>query len=115
MQTATVSRFHAFDDPAPIPRPPATIEDTGLGADQIGQLVLKMLYGGESTGLLLDDRLRLSYAMLETLIQHARAELLVEVRGATGSGTAGYRYSLTDLGPARAQHHFAANPYVGPD
>src|SRR5437763_12842186 len=98
MHTATVSRFHAFDDPAPVPRPPMTIEDTGLGADQIGQLLLKTLYGGEATGLAIAERMRLPYALLETLVEHARAELLVEVRGASGSGTAGYRYALTDLG-----------------
>ena len=36
------------------------------------------------------------------MIQHARIEKLLEVRGTTGVGTAGYRYVLTDLGRDRA-------------
>ena len=41
-------------------------------------------------------RMRLPYSVLDALIQHARVEKLVEVRGASGTGTAGYRYALTD-------------------
>ena len=40
--------------------------------------------------------------MLDALVQHARVEKLVEVRGASGTGIAGYRYVLTDLGRDRA-------------
>jgi hypothetical protein len=43
-----------------------------------------------------------------------RAEQLVEVRGATGSGSAGYRYALTDAGRDRARQYFDASQYVGP-
>ena len=62
----------------------------------------------------LAERMRLPYAMLEPLIQRARTEQLVEVRGATGSGTAGYRYALTDLGRDRARQYLDMNHYVGP-
>jgi hypothetical protein len=48
------------------------------------------------------------------LIQHARIEKLVEVRGATGTGTAGYRYALTDLGRDRAGQFLDLCRYVGP-
>jgi hypothetical protein len=43
-----------------------------------------------------------------------RAERLIEVKGSEGSGTAGYRYSLTDLGRDRARQYLDANQYVGP-
>ena len=46
-------------------------------------------------------RHRLPYSVLDALVQHARVEKLVEVRGAGGAGTAGYRYALTDLGRER--------------
>jgi hypothetical protein len=52
--------------------------------------------------------------MLEPLIERLRAERLVEVRGATGSGTAGYRYALTDLGRDRARQFLEINRYIGP-
>jgi hypothetical protein len=96
------------------PRAPATIGDTGLSVDQIGQLIVKALYGGEASGTALADRLRLPYAMLEPLVEHIRAERLVEVKGAVGSGTAGYRYALTDLGRDRARQYFDTCHYVGP-
>ncbi|MEP6592522.1 MAG: hypothetical protein ABJC51_02455, partial [Acidobacteriota bacterium] len=96
------------------PPPPATVKETGLHPDTLAQLVLKTLIGGESSGTGLADRLRLPYSVLESLIEHARIEKLVEVRGATGIGTAGYRYILTDLGRDRANQFLDVCRYVGP-
>jgi len=99
---------------APAPPTPRTLEETGLQLDQIEQLVLKTMYGAEASGHAVSDRTRLPYAFIEPIIERLRAHLLVEVRGATGSGTAGYRYSLTDLGRDRARQFMAINQYVGP-
>src|SRR4029450_4911007 len=41
-------------------------------------------------------------------------EKLLEVRGASGAGSAGYRYVLTDLGRDRAGQFFELSRYVGP-
>ena len=41
-------------------------------------------------------------SLLEALVQHARIEKLVEVRGTSGVGAAGYRYILTRSGRDRA-------------
>jgi hypothetical protein len=75
---------------------------------------VKTLYTGEATGVDVADRLRLSYAMLEPLVEQMRAERLIEVRGTTGSGSASYRYALTDLGRDRGRQYLDANQYVGP-
>jgi hypothetical protein len=99
---------------ARVPAAPATIEETGLGIDQIGQLFVKTLHIGEASGLTLAERLRLPYSILEAIAERMRAEHLVEVRGSSGSGTAGYRYALTDLGRDRAQQYLNVNQYVGP-
>ncbi|MEO8075710.1 MAG: ATP-binding protein [Acidobacteriota bacterium] len=99
--------------PAP-PPPPATIADTGLHPDSLAQLLLKTLIGGEASGTGLADRMRLPYSVLEALVQHARVEKLIEVRGASGVGTAGYRYVLTDLGRDRAGQFIDVCRYVGP-
>src|ERR1700675_812463 len=98
----------------PEQRAPQTIQETGLSADQLGHLFLKSLYTGEATGVVLADRLRLPFSVLEPLVERARAEQLIEVRGAAGSGHAGYRYALTDLGRDRARQYLDANQYVGP-
>jgi len=99
--------------PAP-PAPPNTLEETGLHLDTLSQLLLKTLIGGEASGTGLSDKLRVPYAVLDSLIQHARVEKLVEVRGAAGTGSAGYRYALTDLGRDRAGQFLDICRYVGP-
>ena len=96
---ATILSAPALSDiaSASAPRVPSTLEEAGLRADHVEQLLVKTLYTGEATGLAVADRMRLPFGMLELLIEHARVERLVEVRGATGSGSAaGYRYNLTD-------------------
>jgi hypothetical protein len=103
----------ATAQPTP-PPPPATIAETGLHPDTLSQLMLKTLVGGEAAGTALAEKLRLPYSVLEALVQHARIEKLVEVRGATGTGTASYRYSLTDLGRERALQFMEVSRYVGP-
>jgi predicted ATPase with chaperone activity len=109
-----VAAFVDTTTPTAAPKAPVTLKDTGLSADFVAQLVLKSLYGGESNGLALADQLRLPFQILEPLIEGARAEQLVEVRGAIGTGAATYRYALTDLGRTRAAQFLDANGYVGP-
>jgi len=108
--TTAVLEEHRLTTSPPIP---AHLEDTGLGADQIEQLLVKHLYGGEGTGLTLAARLRLPFAILEPLIERLRAERLFEVRGTTGTSSASYRYALTDLGRERALQYLAINQYTG--
>jgi hypothetical protein len=96
------------------PKVPVKLADTGLSADLVWQLTLKSLYGGESSGLALADQLRLPFQILEPIIESSRAEQLIEVRGATGTGAATYRYALTDLGRTRAAQFLDANGYIGP-
>jgi hypothetical protein len=111
----------ALDSLAPLraddlaaPPQPRTVAETGLSVDQIEQLMMKTLHTGELTGIALSERVGLPYSLLEPLIERLRAERLIEVRGATGSGTAGFRYALTDLGRDRATQYLEINRYVGP-
>jgi hypothetical protein len=94
----------------PLPR---TIRDTGLSAELVEQLIVKNLYGGEATGHVLSDRLRLPYTIIEPIIERLRAEQQLEVRGASGSGSAAFRYALSDLGRERARQYLAINQYLG--
>ncbi len=110
---AALAPVEKVAQPTP-PPPPATIAETGLHPDTLAQLLLKTLVAGESTGTQLAEKLRLPYSVLDALIQHARVEKLVEVRGAAGTGTAAYRYILTDLGRDRAMQYLDVNRYVGP-
>jgi hypothetical protein len=103
------------DSAAPAPgAPPSTIAETGLHPDTLSQLMLKTLIAGETSGTQLAESMRLPYSVLDAMVQHARVEKLVEVRGAGGAGSAGYRYALTDLGRERAMQFMGLNRYVGP-
>ena len=99
---------------APVPEAPATFEATGLTFEHLRQLLVKTLYTGEATGLGLGERMRLPYALLEQMVEHVRREKLVEVRGSSGGGSAGYRYALTDLGRDRGQQYLDVEPVHRP-
>lgn len=99
---------------APVPRAPSTIEETGLPADLLTQLLVKTLYTGEASGAAVADRMCLPYNILEPLVERLRAEQMMEVRGASGTSSASYRYALTDLGRDRALQYLDANRYIGP-
>jgi hypothetical protein len=96
------------------PLAPHDIAATGLTADSLLQLLVKTLYAGEQSGHQLSDRMRVPYSVIQALVDHVRVERLVEVRGTSGAGSAGYRYALTDLGRDRARQFFDVNTYVGP-
>jgi hypothetical protein len=96
------------------PAAPPTLEATGRRADLVEQLVVKSLYGGEATGLALSERTCLPYVVLEPMIERARAERLIEVRGALSTTTSGYRYALTDAGRDRARQFLDITQYNGP-
>jgi hypothetical protein len=89
----SVATLASTESPNIAPAPPVlrSLQDTGLGSDQIEQLLVKTLYGGEATGLMLAERLCLPFPMLEPLVERLRAEQLVEVRGSAGAGSATYR------------------------
>jgi DNA-binding PadR family transcriptional regulator len=96
------------------PDKPSSLESTGLSPDTIASIIVKSLHGGEATGMDLSDRLCLPYNILEPLLEKLRVEQLVEVKKALGTGSAGYRYAITDAGRDRAIRFFEACGYVGP-
>jgi MoxR-like ATPase len=92
---------------------PRSLQDTGIGGDQIEQLLVKTLYSGEATGLEIADKMCLPFHLLEPLIERLRNERLMEVKGSGGSGASTYRYALTDGGRDRARQYMEVSHYVG--
>jgi hypothetical protein len=116
MANATIAPTDLSSMTAPIPPAPVTVDDTGIPADRLTQLMLKTLYVGEATGTTLGERMRLPFSVIGPLLEAARVQLLIEVLGTTNAtaGAAGYRYALTDLGRDRARQYLDSNQYVGP-
>ena len=113
-QPAAQPAVTASPSGAVVPDVPTTVAETGLSASTVLGLILKVLYSGSRTGSELSDEIKISYLILEGIINPARQEQLIEIKGASGAGTAGYEYALTDRGRDRAKQFFEVNGYVGP-
>ena len=50
MSNATIAPTDLSSMTAPIPPAPVSVEDTGIPADRLTQLLMKTLYVGEATG-----------------------------------------------------------------
>jgi len=66
MTTVTTAALDGIRTTAP--QAPTTLETTGLTTDMVEQLLVKTLYGGELTGLMLADRLRLPFTIIEPIL-----------------------------------------------
>ena len=97
----------------PPPAVPHSLEDLGLPAERVEQLIVKTLFAGELTGLEMAERMKVAYGLFEPLIVRLRAEMIIEVRGASAASSSSYRYALTDLGRTRALQHLEINLYTG--
>jgi predicted ATPase with chaperone activity len=106
------------DSPRFLPAEPASIEDTGLAADFLSDLALKIIYRrGSISGYEMADALKLPFTDLtEHLLNTLRHEHLIEVKGARGSGVgeASYQYAITERGRTRAREVMNDSTYVGP-
>ncbi len=101
--------------PTEFPPEPSSIQETGLSKALLTQLVAKALYvAGELTELSAGRRLKLSYSIVKELLTGLLREKFCEIKG-PGDGTGVvFRYSLTDLGLARAQDFMEVSHYLGP-
>lgn len=97
------------------PPSPETLADTGLTAEAVSGLVLKILYvRGARTGKDLHEAVRIPFPLIDDLLQDLQQRQLAEVRSASGAGRGGYLFDLTDKGRARAREAMASCQYVGP-
>lgn len=100
---------------AVVPPPPETIEDTGVSAEAVTDLLLKTLYvQGARTGQQLADTLCLPFPLLDEQLLPLQHRRFVEVRGASGTGRVAYVFDITASGRERAREALEGNQYVGP-
>jgi predicted ATPase with chaperone activity len=91
---------------------PESIEETGLGRALLEGLVLKILsLEGELSLVVLAQRIRVSYLIIEELFERLRKEQLCEVKGMIGGV---HRITLSSRGQAEAVKLLSQNQYTGP-
>ena len=97
------------------PPVPDTLADTGLSADGVRDLILKVFYvQGGRTGHYLSEFLRLPFALVDEELLTLQQRRFVEVRGTTGPNRASYLFDLAGAGRDRAKEALDASQYVGP-
>jgi len=97
------------------PPVPESLEDTGLTAGMVSDLILKTLYvQGARTGLQLERFIRLPFSILDPLLMDLQQRRQIEVRGSEGHGRIGYTFDITGEGRARCREVMQTSRYVGP-
>ena len=101
-----------LQEPPPVPQ---SIQQTGLDTQFLLRAVLKTIFVmGLETIPDIARQVALPRRMVEELLQMARKESLIEVRGAADASLAVLRYALTSAGRERAQEALQRSQYVGP-
>lgn len=101
--------------PAPPPRSPLSLAESGLSLGQLCDLSLKTLYThGVLQGSDLARLMRLPFGILDESLRSLRDQKLVEVASGDLVGRVSYRFALTEVGRSRARDAFENCRYVGP-
>lgn len=97
------------------PRTPRTIEESGLDASFITDLVMKhLVFMREFKIQDVIERTKLSLPIVNQIIDAIRREKLVEIKGSEGLSTSTVRYAMTEEGKNRAITLLEISRYVGP-
>src|SRR5579864_1959101 len=114
MATAPLLEFPVQEENFAPPLP-ETIEDTGLPASMIEQLILKLLYArGEMLGRDVSQALGLKFSLVEGFFELLKHQHSIQVKKSLGMGTSTSVFALTDTGRGHARECLENNQYVGP-
>jgi predicted ATPase with chaperone activity len=95
-----------------VPPEPATMEDTGLSANDLEALILNLLRNnGPTLGRKISDQIRLPFGLVTEQLRLLRMQLLLTLsnNGAMGD----FEYDLTEEGRLRASRHAERCTYCG--
>ena len=100
-----------------LPPPINSVEDTGLNALWLQDLVLKILYSqGFMSGFKVAESIALPFAgVTDGLLESLKREKLIEVKSSQGGlGEGAYTYGITGAGVTRAREALDRSQYAGP-
>ena len=96
------------------PPAPQSLEDSGLSADLVLQIVTKTLHlAGELSGTELSERLGVTFQIVEPALALLKREHHCEISGGSVLGGPSFRYRLTDAGRVRAALFLEHDHYIG--
>ncbi len=105
----------AVIQPGSAPPVPEMLEDTGLSAPFVSELILRALYmQGTRTGEELEELLKLPFHILDEQLLDLQQRRLVEVLGTRGVGRRHYTFEITGEGRTRTREKLGTSRYVGP-
>jgi len=96
-----------------IPKPPKSVEETGLTLGFLVELACKTLYfGGVMTLAAISEELALSVSVTNDVLEFMKKERLAEVKKGADL-RASYIFALTDLGRERSREYLRLSGYLG--
>jgi hypothetical protein len=94
---------------------PKTIEETGLDTNFLINSLLRIMYvSALQTIPEISDQIKLTRGVVESLLDFAKREALVEIRGPAEKNQNIMRYALTGAGKERASEALRRCEYIGP-
>lgn len=97
------------------PPVPESLEETGVPAAVVEQLIIKFLYfRGEMMGRDLASAMGLEYSLIDQLIESLKRSHTIGVRKSLGIGNSSGIFFLAEAGRATAREYLENNQYVGP-
>jgi DNA-binding PadR family transcriptional regulator len=101
-----------LQEPPPVPK---TIEETGLDNNFLLNSLLRIMYvSALQTIPEISDQIKLTRGVVESLLDFAKREALVEIRGPSEKNPNIMRYALTSAGKERASEALRRCEYIGP-
>src|SRR5215471_9672415 len=82
-----------------VPPVPETIDETGLPASHLEQLIVKILYfQGDTVGRELSTALGLKFSLIDEIMEFLKRTRLVEVKRSAGFGNVSAVFTLSEAG-----------------
>src|ERR1700722_4672644 len=98
-----------------IPAVPETLEETGLAASTLQQLILKMFYArGDMLGRELSEALGIKFSLIEKIIDVLKHQHFIEAKKSLGMGNSTVLFALGEGGKNYARECMESNQYAGP-
>jgi hypothetical protein len=98
-----------------VPPVPETVEESGLPASMLEQLILKLLYTrGEMLGRDLSEAMGLKFSLIEDFLEYLKHQHLIQAKSSMGMGNSTTMFALAETGRSQARECMEHNQYAGP-